>query len=298
MECSLEKWIKPPKQNSRGKRMTTGSPVESVRRAFALLEELNRQRITSVQHLHAATGLPKSTIVRLLETLRILGYVTNDPRQGGYQVASGVRSLSSGFHGDPLVVEAARPWSIEFTRQFKLPVGIAVFDRDSMIVRFSTISDSPMSPFHATINLRLRVLTRAMGRAYLAYCPAEEREYILQVLASSSHPEDEIARHREEVVDIIDRVRRNGFAERSPAVEPKSSNTFSVPILLEGNVLATIGLTYFSSSMPKAKAISAYVPRLMDLAKNIESSVHSLHTEFTNGQLPEAAIKDAATARS
>jgi IclR family mhp operon transcriptional activator len=264
--------------------MTNGSPVESVRRAFALLEELNRQRITSVQHLHAATGLPKSTIVRLLETLRILGYVANDPRQGGYQVTSGVRSLSSGFHGDPLVVEAARPWTIEFTRQFKLPVGIAVFDRDSMVVRFSTISDSPMSPFHATINLRLRVLTRAMGRAYLAFCPAEEREYILDVLASSSHPEDQVARQREDVLDIIDRVRRNGFAERSPAVEPKSSNTFSVPIILEGNVLATIGLTYFSSAMPRAKAVSSYVPLLMDLAKNIETSVVSLNAEFTHGQ--------------
>ena len=47
--------------------MTSGSPVEAVRRAFALLEELNRQRINSVQHLHKATALPKSTIVRLLE---------------------------------------------------------------------------------------------------------------------------------------------------------------------------------------------------------------------------------------
>ena len=84
--------------------MSSGSPVESVRRTLALLEELNRQRINSIQHLHEATALPKSTIVRLLETLRLLGYVANDPRQGGYQVTSGVRGLSSGFHGDPLVV--------------------------------------------------------------------------------------------------------------------------------------------------------------------------------------------------
>jgi len=45
--------------------MSSGPPVESVRRAFALLEELNRQRINSVQHLHEVTALPKSTIVRL-----------------------------------------------------------------------------------------------------------------------------------------------------------------------------------------------------------------------------------------
>jgi IclR family transcriptional regulator, mhp operon transcriptional activator len=260
--------------------MSSGSPVEAVRRAFALLEELNRQRITSVQHLHEVTQLPKSTIVRLLDTLRVLGYVANDPRQGGYLLTSGVRSLSAGFHGDPLVVQAARPWAIEFTRQFKLPVGIGVFDQDTMVVRYSTTVDSPISPFHATVNMKLRMLTRAMGRAYLAYCPQAERDYIVGALASSQHPEDEAARNPDDVHEIITRVLRNGFAERSPAVEPKSSNTLSVPVMQDGNVLATIGVSYFTSSMPRAKAVASYVPPLIELAKSIESSVHALSGDF------------------
>ena len=53
--------------------MSSGSPVESVRRALALLEELNRQRINSIQHLHETTARPKSTIVRLLETSWLRG---------------------------------------------------------------------------------------------------------------------------------------------------------------------------------------------------------------------------------
>jgi IclR family transcriptional regulator, mhp operon transcriptional activator len=256
--------------------MSSGSPVESVRRAFALLEELNRQRINSVQHLHEVTALPKSTIVRMLETLRFLGYVANDPRQGGYQVTSGVRALSSGFHGDPLVVEAARSWAIEYTRQHKLPIGIAVFDRDAMVVRFSTTPDSPMSPFHATVNMRLPLLTRALGRAYIAFCPRAERKYILDVLARSAHPEDRAARHPDEVREIIARVRRNGFAERSPDVPPKSANSFGVPIRQARKVLATIAVSYFSSAMPRTKAIAYYVPPLLNLAKNIETSVNDL----------------------
>ena len=80
--------------------------------------------------------------------------------------------------------------------------------------------------------MRLPLLTRAMGRAYIAFCPAAERNYILGVLARSAHPEDRAARHPEEVREIIARVRRNGFAERSPDVQPKSANTFGVPIRL------------------------------------------------------------------
>ena len=255
--------------------MLTGSPVESVRRTFALLEELNGQRITSVQHLHAVTGLPKSTIVRLLETLRILGYVANDPRQGGYQVTSGVRSLSSGFHGDPLVVEAARPWAIEFTRQYKLPVGIAVFDRDAMVVRFSTISDSPMSPFHATINMKLRDADRAMGRAYLAFCPAD-RARVHPGRAGVIRPSRRSGRamlrggsrhHRPRAAQRLCRALARPWSQ-SHRIRSASRSCWM------GEVLATIGLRYFNSSMPKAKAIAAYVPPLMDLAKNIESSVH------------------------
>ena len=85
--------------------------VEAASRTLLLLEELNRHRVTSIDRLHKATGLPKSTVVRLMKSLCAMGYAANDRRQGGYAVASRVKSLSNGFQGDPLVVEAARPWA-------------------------------------------------------------------------------------------------------------------------------------------------------------------------------------------
>ncbi len=248
-------------------------PVESVRRAFHLLHEINRQRVSSVRHLHAATGLPKPTIVRLLDTLIALGYVVNDRRQGGYQVTSLVRSLSAGFHGDPLVVEAARPWAIAFTRKFQWPVAVAVLDRDAVAVRFSTIPDSPVSPFHASINMRLQLMSRALGRAYIAFCPPNERSLLLQMLAVSSDPEDDAARDRDAALTLLAMIRQAGFAERSATVEPKSSSTIAVPLMLGRKVLATVGVTYFTSAIPKAEAIARYVPPLKEMARNIQTSV-------------------------
>jgi IclR family mhp operon transcriptional activator len=43
--------------------------VEAAARTLVLLEELNRHRVASIQLLHQATGLPKSTIVRLMKSL-------------------------------------------------------------------------------------------------------------------------------------------------------------------------------------------------------------------------------------
>jgi IclR family mhp operon transcriptional activator len=68
-------------------------------------------------------------------------------------------------------------------------------------------------------------------------------------------------------------IRRAGFAERSATVEPKSSSTIAVPVMLGRKVLATVGMTYFTSAMPKAEAIARYVPPLKEMAKNIRTSV-------------------------
>jgi IclR family mhp operon transcriptional activator len=186
--------------------------VEAAARTLVLLEELNRHRVASIHLLHQATGLPKSTIVRLMKSLCAMGYVANDRRQGGYKVASRVKSLSNGFHGDPLVVEAARPWALAFTAQYHWPIAIAVLDGTSVVVRFSTIPDGPVSPFHGTINMRLSLLRRALGRAYLAFCPADERSMLLDLLSRSREPEDQLVGDRRRTHALLASIRKQGRA--------------------------------------------------------------------------------------
>lgn len=250
--------------------------VESAARTLLLLEELNRHPVASIAVLHRATGLPKSTIVRLMKSLCAMGYAMNDFRQGGYSVASRVKSLSNGFQGDPLVVEAARLWAISFTRQYRWPVAIAVLDGTSVVVRFSTIPDSPVSPFHGTINTRLSLLCRALGRAYLAFCPAEERSMLLDQLAHRPGPEDALATDRRRALALLGSIRKQGFAERDPAVEPKSSDTIAVPVLDDGKVQATVGMTYFVSAVSRSEVRHRYAPLIRTLADNISTSVATL----------------------
>jgi IclR family mhp operon transcriptional activator len=250
--------------------------VEAAARTLVLLEELNQHRVASVQVLHQATGLPKSTVVRLMKSLCAMGYAANDRRQGGYTVASRVKSLSNGFHGDPLVVEAARPWALAFTAQYHWRVAIAVLDGASVVVRFSTIPDSPVSPFHGTINMRLSLLRRALGRAYLAFCPADERSMLFDMLSRSNDPEDRLAIDRRRTQALLAAIRKQGYAERDPMVEPRSSGTIAVPIIGKAKVLATVGMTYFMSALDRRDLAQRYAPLIQTLADNISSSVASL----------------------
>lgn len=245
--------------------------VRAVERAMRILQELNLQPYTSIARLHARTGLPKPTLVRILKTLEEAGYVENDSRLGGYQVSALVSSLSSGFHKEPMVVEAGRPWAVAVTRKHQWPVSISLFDKNAVVVRFSTVPDSSMSPFHATVNMRLPLITRGMGLAYLAFTSEEQFELILDMLRNSDEPEDAMAHHPRELMKLIDHVRKVGYATRSKHVEPTNSDTIAVPIVnKDGRVMASLGLTYFSSAFKcQAEACERYVPVLQSAAKEI-----------------------------
>jgi IclR family mhp operon transcriptional activator len=93
------------------------------------------------------------------------------------------------------------------------------------------------------------------------------------MLATSKNPEDATARDRDAALTLLTMIRRAGFAERSAMVEPKSSSTIAVPVTLGRKVLATVGVTFFTSAVPKAEAITRYVPPLKEMAKNIQTSV-------------------------
>lgn len=221
-----------------------GSGVQSVRRALRLLEALNRRSISSIAQLHDETRLPKPTIVRMLRTLAAEGYVTSGPRQAGYSVTARVNSLSCGYHGDPMVVEAAKPWAIALTRKFGWPIGVGVLDHNVVVIRFSTIPDSAISPFHSSLNRRLGLVSRALGLAYFAFCSDDEQRLLLRQLDE----EDQALLSQREAGWLERRVgmtRERGFSRRDPGVYPSNSDTVAVPIMAHGRVAATIGLTYF-----------------------------------------------------
>ncbi len=252
--------------------MASYPPVQSVVRAFSLLRAVNQRRVSTVRELQKDTGLPKPTIVRLLNTLVGQGYVANDKLLGGYCVTSLVPTLSAGYHGAPMVVEAARPWCSDLTRRLKWPVSIAMLDDDAVAVRFSTIPDSPVSPFHATLNMRLSLVSRALGRAYLASCPRSERDILVQLLRKSTNPEDRPANLEANVAGVRAFVRKHGYAIRDPHVEPKSSSTIAMPIFHGDRVLATVGLTYFRSAVSAKTLEEVLVPPLRAAVEGIEAS--------------------------
>lgn len=255
--------------------MTSYMPVNSVLRSLDVLKVLNRQRVSSIEQIHQATALPKPTIVRLLETLIVAGYVSKEERDKGYRVTSQVNALSCGFHGAPLAVEAGRPWTQELTRVHKWPAAIAVPDGNAVVVYDTTCGESPMAPYHAIIHKRLGLVSMALGRAYLAFCPPEERRLTMRLLETSSHPDSDLMGAPGHIEQLIRTSQCAQFAERSGARTNEASSSVAVPIyeLGKGNVLATIGITYYSSAVSREEIVEKYVPHLQAASAGISETI-------------------------
>lgn len=234
---------------------------------------MNERPVTSVNWLHMQLGLPRPSIVRLLQTLEAEGYVTHAPQRGAYLLTSKVQQLSSGFHGEPRVVETVAPLLDALTEEIKWPAAIAVPEFDAVVVRYSTIPSSPLALLHSTMGMRLSLVSRALGRAYLAFCEPDVREALISLAAKSGSDEDQPARqNRRTLDDTLELVRRQGYALRAPAVRPVS-RSLAVPIFDANRVVAAAGITWFSSTMGNSEAVERYMPLLQEVARKVRETL-------------------------
>ena len=243
-----------------------------MRRAFDVLRAVNRLRIASIQQIHEVTGFPKPTIVRMLETLLAEGYVARDNMCGGYWVTSRAHELASGCQGISQIIEIARPFAIELTHQIKWPVGIGVLDDDAIAIKFWTGTISPLVHTNTVLGLRPDLVTTAMGRALLAFCPDGERERQIGRMradpARSFGDEDEMR-----LRSILRQARSDGFATRDPRTKPYRMSTFAMPIREGETVHAVINVSFFTTAFPKGEAAEKVLAPLRAATEKIEHAI-------------------------
>lgn len=258
--------------------------IRAVERAIDVLQALNRRPLSTLHDLHCETGLPKPSIVRLLRTLESKGLAAQSSSYGAYQLLGGVKSLASGFHHEPQIVEVAEDIMIDFTRQQGWPLSLALFDINAMVVRACTIRFTSLSLEHSSLNRRLSMVSRAMGRAYLAYSAPHEQAILLAILKDSRDPEDAPAHDAAAMARMIAEIRTRAYAMRDPLINPRSS-TMAVPVHDNGRVVASLGFTWISAAMPERQAIERYLPRVVETAEAISDAL----------RVSRAPVKDIAS---
>ena len=246
--------------------MAETAVIEPVRRSFALLEALSRRRTSTMGALTAETGLPRPTVVRLLHTLIALGYAQRVSREQGYRLTDRVLGLSESIRFVDHLVDAAMPHMSRFTAEHGWPLYLATLSYGAITIRHSTAPESPMAFEGAGLNLRRPVLISALGRAWLAFCPDEERRNILRDIGG-------LTRRQEAALDeLLGRVRRDGYAFTTPP-RPTRLHGMAVAVCQGERVFGSLSMRFPRSAMTEDEVGARFGKRLAAVARAIAADV-------------------------
>lgn len=246
--------------------------VRSLARGLDVLKALNRAPggMASTTELAEACGTHRTTVKRLLETLRAEGFVRRGEREGQYYLTFEVRRLSEGFEDEAWVDQVAAPLMRASVRALLWPCDLGTVESGFMVVRESTHRFSTLSQHRAMIGAKMPLLVTALGRAYLAACSDEQREALLALLAQRTDWIGDMARDRAAVAETVRETRERGYAYNDGEwIREQHFAAVAVPVRSTERLLGGLNMVFPKAAVAPADLQKRFVPALTALAAAI-----------------------------
>ena len=144
-------------------------------------------------------------------------------------------------------------------------------------MRDTTDHASPLAVERFSAGFRIPLLTTSSGRVYLAFCPREQRDCLLEILSRSPRAEDALAKSRPEVDRLLEETREQGYATATRPRRVSEESVMAVPVLVEDRVLATVAVRFSATAVPPRVAVERFLPKLRATAQKIRQ-------KFTDAQ--------------
>jgi IclR family mhp operon transcriptional activator len=261
----------------RRKRRTRTEPdtMRTLERGLVVLDALGDHDSLTLHALHDMTALPKSTLLRVLATLEKTGHARRRIADRSWR-RTGRRPSSAASAIQDRLIDIGGDVLDEMCGRLFWPSDLAVYHDGAMEILETTRRKSPYVINRLTIGFRIPVLLSGLGRAWLAFCPDDEREAILAELIASGDASDRTAQDPALVGALVAEtrakgygVRADGYSVRRSTVEDKTSG-IALPIYLQGRVVACINLVWVLTAFDEATFAARYLPELRAAAGCIE----------------------------
>lgn len=248
---------------------TKGQSVRSLARGLAILRHINKMGEVRPGEIAKALGLPRPTVYRLLETLEELGYVAFSATSNYVRVTRFAAALGDGYALTTEMSQAAGPIFTEYGKKLVWPLDLTVYHNAAMVIQETTHGRSPLSIDRGMTGYRLPILRTSAGRAYLAFCPDEERDLILDHLRRLDNDDDQPFLDQRWLLPMIQETRARGLAVRDSGEFRQETASLAVPIRADGSLLGCVSLIWIRSAMSTRKALDEFSEPLLEIAEKI-----------------------------
>lgn len=233
-------------------------PVQSVDRAVAILEALRAEGdYLGVTQLSNELGLHKSTVHRLLVSLKRGGLVERDPRTRKYRLGVRLVELGNAVLNSRGLPQVALPYLHYLADTVKEITYLAIRHGDGVLNVLQVPAPHMVQSVHWLGSGSLHATSS--GKVFLAYMPEAEMEsYLSEPLESRTAT---TVTDVDQLRDELKLVRERGYAT-SWEEEDEGVNAIAVPVRMgQDEVVAAIGVVGPSYRFTTAKALEA--PEIM-----------------------------------
>ena len=239
--------------------------VRALERGLDIISLLNRHNGLTVTQVGQLANLPRPTAFRLLRTLESLGYLFRDTQDKKYRLTAQVRTLSHGYDQEEWIPKVATPIMSELCKKILWPIALGTVSGSNVLVRNTTDEISPFAIRRHRGGFNIPLLSTASGAVYLANCDPHKRDELI-TFALSQDP-DALSRNGTNI-DIFKRslesIRAEGYA--CMRVVEANHNALAAPVILNGEIFATVSARFYTSAMSLQQAAERYSKDMIEAA--------------------------------
>ena len=247
--------------------------LQGIERAFAVLRALAAaEGSAGVSAVARATGLPKSTVSRILSSLEAIGVVARLDAAGSYAIGPGLAELAGSGSGPASLRDLCQPYLRDLSTEFDETSGLTVPDGATVLYVENVASDSAIQTRDWT-GMRFPYHTVAGGLALMAtWSDSQISEYANQGLEVYAE------RTVTNVDDLMRRVtigRRYGYVWTRGDFDDEINGVASPVLDGDGRAVGAINLFGPGFRFPGDVAESEIGSRISAVAQQVTARLRS-----------------------
>ncbi|MEM7568952.1 MAG: helix-turn-helix domain-containing protein [Pseudomonadota bacterium] len=246
--------------------------MRAIQRGLEVLQAVNRLGSARFVDVAKATAIPYPTVCRIVDTLVDAGMLEREEGRRYFKPTPLVQSLSLGFQEDDAFVKSAQPIIAELCDAVGWPITITTRVGNSMMVRASTHLQTTLTYNNYFPGYTLPLLQCSVGKAYVAFCGEEERQKIRTSLRKLDEIDPTTALFLRDEMSFLKPYRDVGYGFHTyneHTKNPGKTSSLAVPIVVDGELKAAMGLIYFSSAMKTQHAAEKYTQAMREASETI-----------------------------
>ncbi len=243
---------------------------KSILRTLLILEQFNSSTELGIKELSISTGLPASTVQRIVNTLELKNYLMQNPKNDKYRLGIALYNISKSYAENFDWIDSARIHMENMVNKHKETVNLAILQGQK--IAYLTKVDSPniLRP-NFNVGVQYPAFCTSLGRCLIAHQPPELIDTMLSSPIEACTEKTVI--DPDKLRSELSKIRKQGYAIEDEEFQ-KGLFCIAAPIRgFKGRVMAAI-----STTIPKYRLEMDDVP---EITKDLIETANNISAELT-----------------